>query len=232
VSTRRCAHINRSLHWIGTELCDPPRYDGLTDISMFVKEFELQVPKQQRLLALDVVLKETPARWWDAHREGIKYWSQCNRLMQIRFGTEEEDIAQKYTGESDPAGHVEQCRDLWSSVPEIEWMHKFIHTLDTIPKNWYLELEMHRETTRWEELIQRFRVTFTFEHESPSIDAVLQAIQSNIFLEEGTMEVVSVCSAHRANINVHELLECYNVAKEEHDEEDPRNVQVPETKGE
>jgi hypothetical protein len=31
---------------------------------------------------------------------------------------------------------------------------------------------------------------------------------------------------------VHELLECYNVAKEEQDEEDPRNVQVPETEGE
>jgi hypothetical protein len=33
-------------------------------------------------------------------------------------------------------------------------------------------------------------------------------------------------------MTVHELLECYNVAKEEHDEEDPRNVQVPETEGE
>jgi hypothetical protein len=111
-------------------------------------------------------------------------------------------------------------------------MHIFIHTLDTIPKNWYLELEMHRETTRWEDLVQRFIVTFTFKHESPSIDVVLQAIQSNIILEEGTMEVVSMCSVHRANINVHELLECYNVAKEEQDEEDPRNVQVPKIEGE
>jgi hypothetical protein len=55
VSTRRCACINRSLHWIGMELCDPPRYDGLTEIGMFVKSFELQVPEQQRLLALDVI---------------------------------------------------------------------------------------------------------------------------------------------------------------------------------
>ena len=77
---------------------------------------------------------------------------------------------------------------------------------------------MCMETTQWEELIQRFKVTFTFEHEFPTIDAVLHAIRSNIFLEEGTMEVVLVCSAHRANINVHELLECYNVAKEEEDE--------------
>jgi hypothetical protein len=134
VSTRRCVCITRSLRWIGTELCNPPRYDGLTDISMFVKTFELQVPEQQRLLALDVVLKVTPARWWVAHREGMKDWLQCNRLMQIRFGTEGENIVQKYTGESDPTGHVEQCRDLWGSVPETEWTHIFIHTLDTIPE--------------------------------------------------------------------------------------------------
>jgi hypothetical protein len=46
------------------------------------------------------------------------------------------------------------------------------------------------------------------------------------------MEVVPICSVHRANMIVHELLECYNVAKEEHDEEDPRNVQVLEIEGE
>jgi hypothetical protein len=33
-------------------------------------------------------------------------------------------------------------------------------------------------------------------------------------------------------MTVQKLLECYNVAKEEHDEEDPRNLKVPETEGE
>jgi hypothetical protein len=41
-----------------------------------------------------------------------------------------------------------------------------------------------------------------------------------------------MCSAHRASMTIHELLECYNVSKEEQDEEDPRNIQVPETEGE
>jgi hypothetical protein len=95
------------LHWIGTKLCDIPKYDGLTDISLFVKEFELHVLEQKRMLSIDVVLKVTPTRWWVAHREEIKDWSQCNRLMQIRFGTEEENIAHKYTRESDPTGHME-----------------------------------------------------------------------------------------------------------------------------
>jgi hypothetical protein len=57
---------------------------------------------------------------------------------------------------------------------------------------------MHRETTNWDELTQRFKVTFTFEHESPSIDAVVQVIQTKIFSEEGPMEVVPVCDAHRS----------------------------------
>jgi hypothetical protein len=46
------------------------------------------------------------------------------------------------------------------------------------------------------------------------------------------MEVALVCSAHKASMNFHELLECYNVSKEEHYEEDPRNVKVLETEGE
>jgi hypothetical protein len=111
-------------------------------------------------------------------------------------------------------------------------MHKFIHTLDTNPKNLYLELEMRREKTGWDELVQRFKVTFTFEHESPSIDVVLQAIQTMILSKEGSMEVVPVCSAHIVTMIVDELLECYNVDKEEHDEEYPINIQVLETEGE
>jgi hypothetical protein len=47
---------------------------------------------------------------------------------------------------------------------------------------------MCRETGRWEELAKRFKFTFIFEHEYPSIDAVLQAIRTNIFLEEGHVE--------------------------------------------
>jgi hypothetical protein len=59
------------------------------------------------MLALYGVLKATPTKWWDAHKEGMKDWPQCRRPMQIRFSIEEENIVQKYTGESDPTSHVE-----------------------------------------------------------------------------------------------------------------------------
>jgi hypothetical protein len=76
------------LRWIGTYLCEPPKYDGLTDISSFVKDIGLNIPKQQILLELDVVLKDTTGRWWDSHKEGIEDWSQCKIIMQVRFGTD------------------------------------------------------------------------------------------------------------------------------------------------
>ena len=44
--------------------------------------------------------------------------------------------------------------------------------------------------------------------------------------------MVPSCSAHRDSMIVHELLDCYNVTKEEHDEEDPTKVKVPKTEGE
>jgi hypothetical protein len=70
--------------------------------------------------------------------------------MKIHFGNKEEEYAYKYIGERDPTCHLEICRSLWCVVSKIEWMHRFIHTFDTIPKNWYSGLEMRRETIGWE----------------------------------------------------------------------------------
>jgi hypothetical protein len=82
------------------------------------------------------------------------------------------------------------------------------------------------------QLIKRLKVTFPFEHEYPLVYATLHFIRNKIFSEEGSMEVVPVCSVHRDSMTIHKLLECYNVEKEEQDDEDPRNVKVPETEGE
>jgi hypothetical protein len=37
----------------------------------------------------------------------MKEWSQYNRLMQLWFGSEEENIVKNYIGESDLEGHFE-----------------------------------------------------------------------------------------------------------------------------
>jgi hypothetical protein len=71
VWTKRCDLINFALRWIIKKVRDMPNFEGLIEVSSFFNEFELQIPKQQRLLALYVALRETLVRWWETHREGI-----------------------------------------------------------------------------------------------------------------------------------------------------------------
>jgi hypothetical protein len=77
VSTRRCTRIDRAVRWVGTEIREPPSFHGINDLEEFLTKYEEEVSDNQRLLALDITLKATPARWWGAHKETVKDWYQC-----------------------------------------------------------------------------------------------------------------------------------------------------------
>jgi hypothetical protein len=77
VSTRRCAIIDRAVRWIGTKIREPPRFHGLNDLETFLTQYEDEVLENHRFISLDLALKDTPARWWGAHKETITYWYQC-----------------------------------------------------------------------------------------------------------------------------------------------------------
>ena len=119
---------------------------------------------------MDLAVRATPARWWYAHKENITSWDDIKRLMVIRFSIDREYVQQKYTGESDPRAHIQTCEQNWSNIPEDEWVHRFIHTLDTVPRNWYIETELRKGTTTWPLMIDRFLLTFGFESEYLGVD--------------------------------------------------------------
>ena len=98
------------------------------------------------MTTIELAVKATPTRWWHAHKEHITSWDDFKRLMAIRFSNNKEPLQQKYTGESDPRSHIQICEQNWSEIPEDEWVHLFIHTLDTVPRNWYMETELRRGT--------------------------------------------------------------------------------------
>jgi hypothetical protein len=62
VSTRRCARIDCIVWWIGIEIKEPPSFHRLNDLETFLTQYEDEVLENQRLLALDLALKATPAR--------------------------------------------------------------------------------------------------------------------------------------------------------------------------
>ena len=95
---------------------------------------------------MDLAVRATPARWWYAHKENITSWDDIKRFMAIIFSVDREYVQQKYTGETDPRTHIQTCEQNWSDIPEDEWAHRFIHTLDTVLRNWYTETELRRGT--------------------------------------------------------------------------------------
>jgi hypothetical protein len=95
-------------------------------------------------------------------------------------------------------------------IPPEEWPHHFIHTLEGIPGNWYIDQEMRRGTTEWTILQQNFVVTFSFEHENPNIDLALQMIWGMIFIDEPEIEIMTEYQQQNKQI-VKELLSCYHV---------------------
>ena len=59
ISGRHCAHLTKSLRWIGSEVSQIPIFNGFSQVKEFLTENEIQVPSSQKLQALDVALRAT-----------------------------------------------------------------------------------------------------------------------------------------------------------------------------
>jgi HEPN domain-containing protein len=65
------------MRWVGTEIREPPSFHGINDLEELLTRYEDEVLENQRLLSLEISLKETPTRWRGAHKETVKDWYQC-----------------------------------------------------------------------------------------------------------------------------------------------------------
>jgi hypothetical protein len=91
-----------------------------------------------------------------------------------------------------------------------EWPRHFIHTLEGIPTNWYVDQELSRGTAEWTTLQQNFIVTVSFEHENPNMDLSLKQIRGVIFVDKQEVEIITEYQQQNRQI-FKELLSCYHV---------------------
>jgi hypothetical protein len=223
VSGRRFARITNSLHWIGVEVCTLPIFDGSTDIQMFIQEYEAQVPCSERLPSLVVALRATPARWWTAHQRKITTWENCRRLLTIRFGTDTRGMDSLYDRVTYPASHIQACEEAWKNKANDEWVHLFVHTLDSNPRHWYIETELHHGTENRYTLRENLYLTFD-QSEYPSVDDALEMVHMKIAEDPLPIHTQPYWTAQIENDR-----ECYNFTIDEDD--DPRNINILEFEG-
>ena len=82
--------------------------------------------------------------------------------MTVHFGDTKVYHTRKYDGRNDPNSHLMEFHTLWASRPKDEWVHSFVHTLDEMPRSWYVSANLHKAITTWEELRVFFSHTFSF----------------------------------------------------------------------
>ena len=131
----------------------------------------------------------------------------------------------KYDEQIDPRIHIEAYIIAWLNMSVDEWVHLFVHTLDTIPKNWYTETELHKGSENWSLMIDGFNLTFEFESEYPGIGDALEVIRTKK-IQDGPLPLYNQLDWVAQVKNV---LECYNLAVDE--DEEPHNVNIPESQG-
>lgn len=103
-------------------------------------------------------------------------------------------------------------------------------TLDTVPKNWYVKLELRRGTEDWGDMMKEFICTFNFEAETPTVDNALQVVMRRIWSDPVAENEVEEEEAMKQD------LACYKLAIEgndaESDDEELRHLEIIEAEGE
>ena len=136
----------KSLRWLSSEPSILPTFDGSTDPDPFIVQFSGQIPESQKMTSLELSLRVTAARWWKIHKPQIPSWEYCQRFLRLRFKDQLEEVRSKFDGKSSPQEHLAKCYEAWKYVPQDEWVHRFVHTLGPLAKNWYAEAEIRQDT--------------------------------------------------------------------------------------
>ena len=69
---------------------------------------------------------------------------------------------------------MEQWYEAWKHVPHEEWVHRFVHTLEPIAKDWYAKVELRHGTVRWDSLVDSFVLTLSINEGFPILDAAIR----------------------------------------------------------
>ena len=72
-----------------------------------------------------------------------------------------QEVRSRFNGKTSPQEHLEQCYKAWKHVPCEEWVHRFVHTLEPVAKNWYANVELLHGTVSWDSLVDSFVLTFS-----------------------------------------------------------------------
>jgi hypothetical protein len=141
----------------------------------------------------------------------------------IRFGADMGGMDSLYDGFSYPAPHIWACEESWKNRSSDEWVHLFVHTLDSNPRHWYMETKLPCGTENWQTLREDLYLTFD-QLEYPLVDDALKLVRMKI-----AEDPIPICTQPGWTVQTENAREWYNFTIDE--EHDPRNINISEFEG-
>jgi len=83
-------------------------------------------------------------------KDNFDGWLDYRRIMRLQFGLLNTTLTEKYRRKHDLCNHLAKWTKAWEIKLQLEWVHLFFHTLDTIPMNWYLEMKLFHGIVKWD----------------------------------------------------------------------------------
>ena len=84
-----------------------------------------------------------------------------------------------YDGVSRPASHIWAYEEAWKDKSKDEWVHLFVHTLDSSLRYWYVETKLRRGTEIWQTLRENLYLMFD-QSEYTLVDDALELLRIRI----------------------------------------------------
>ena len=180
----RCARITKSLRWLTSQTRALPVYDGSGDTKEFSSPFSEQILDSQKQEILDPASRATATRWWKSHKKYIPSWPACQKYLHLRIMDQPQGVRSR----NNPQEHVARCYDAWKRVPQEGWLHRVVHTLDPIAKNWYAAAELRRDTVSWVCTVDSFVLTFSTNMVCPALDVAIRLTHTKVFDDQEVVE--------------------------------------------
>ena len=108
--------------------------------------------------------------------------------------------------------YIRAYEKAWKDKSKDEWVHLFVHTLDSSPRYWYVETKLHRGTENWKTLRENLYLMF-HQSEYPSVDDALELLRIRIADDPLPISIQIDWTAQIENSK-----ECYNFSIEEDDD--------------
>ena len=85
-----------------------------------------------------------------------------------------------FDGLTYPVQHIQSCEEAWQTRATDEWVHLFVHTLDSNPRHWYMETKLCHSNESWYTLTYSLYLTFEYQSEYPLVDDALELVHMKI----------------------------------------------------